>query len=215
MMQRTFPNRLRTLFSGTDSDTIKIYIDEISHDKTIQPANRPLVFHDKAEHCMKRLIKGCTLLNVESQSTNQTHPQIVLHLNDIHPLKMKLVTAEKLVADDYDKAYLFTKCAAESVVRLLYDAKLLFNDLVVFQAIRGGTSSNHFDIFSGKLRMTAKPLAQANTGNDTVSMVTAYVEEGKICIDLNKVTKQVQDDIMRVLSEAFNIANHATPRLKP
>jgi hypothetical protein len=201
-MLRSFSSKVSTLFSAPKRE-IKITIDEMSQQAGVPITHGIKGCHDKNDQCMHTLVASFAMESVGNDYSNKLTLQAVFYMHDTSQIECKLIFKEKLDKHEIDKDYLFAKCAAESLVRLLYNEKISQNQLVVFQAIRGSHVSNHFDLFSCKLKMNKSPVGESNTDNDVVSTVTAYVEEKKLCILFNKITPEEQERVKAIFGKLF------------
>lgn len=183
--------------------SIKIYIDEVSHDKYVEPTNRIKRFHDKNDQCMKAVVQDFAISETEQLGFKRNQFQVEFTIKDIRDLNIRYTCKDKIDYTALDNEYLVSKCVAESLVRILHKHKMVDNDLVIFEGRRGNTITDHFSLYTNRLHMTDKPQSEASTSNDLVSMVHAQLEEKKICILLNTVNEKVLADIRRIFSEQF------------
>lgn len=201
-MLRKLSSKTHTFFtSGSFSlSSIKIHIDEIIHDKYIEPTNRIKRFHDKNDQCMKAVVQDFAITETEQLGFKRNQYQVEFTLKDISNLNIRYTCKDKIDYTALDNHYLVSKCVAESLVKLLYQHKIVSNDLVIFEGKRGTSMTDHFSIYSNRLEMTSHPTSNASTSNDLVSMVHAQLEDNKIFILLNTVNSAVLDEIRKIFS---------------
>lgn len=204
-MLRKLSKKTHAFFSSgrLPSTHIKIYLDEVEHNKYIEPTDRIKAFHDKNDQCMHAIIEDFAITETDQIGFKRNQFQIEFHLKDMSELKVQIDTKEPMDVTMLDNEYLVCKCAAESLMKLLYQRKLISNDLISFEGSRGNHLTDQFSIHTTRLRMNNNSEGVLSTSNDLISVVQAKLLERKIFVLLNATNKNKLNEVCEVFAELF------------
>lgn len=202
-MLRSLSQQAQTLFSGNKNGHITIYIDHIIDEKYKPFTERVTEFHDKGQQCMHAVIESFCIEEAEQFSFQRKHLQATFHIKDLSGLELNIINKTKTPLENIDKEYLITKCAAESILRLLFAKKLINNEIIAFQAQRGNSITANFDIYTAKLHMVKKPKGDSCATNDLVATVNAKFTEHQIIIYFNYASSETIANVTEIFSKHF------------
>lgn len=167
-------------------------------------------YEDRDDACMKALIDSFSMHEADESWSGVNKSYALFTLKDTTQVELSYyIKPNFLRAYCKDDVYVMTKCAAESILRKLFSAKLLHNNTVAFSSTKNDSDQ---DAITTKLRMKMYATGEPDKENDTVSFVTAQLDVKEIRIYFNNLTAYQRIHIKDELSKSF-IDRTLAPRL--
>lgn len=163
-------------------------------------------WHDKDNECMKSIINSFYMGDIELHSGHHVGGmQIRFNLKCLDNIFVKIISQRENFSRE-DKDFILTKCAAESILKILYQEKCFKRDAVMFQS-----RDKAFNISTAILVMNPRTDQRYDVSlkGDVISNAYAYLEEGWLCIKLNEINSDQEKNIRKVLSSLFKEVNLA------
>lgn len=211
-MFERYSQQSSTLFA-TSKRHINVIVDKVLKNKFSDPSldktSTIAAFHDINDESMIYIIESFIMGDIIRSFFDKSGLQATFFLKDTSNIELNLITEVEIFDKSVNKEFILTKCAAESILKLLHREGLLDKQVILFQARRGNYFSNNLRLYTSLLNMIPSP-QQINPPNliatvdkDTVASVYAYLDENQITIFFNEMEPEKYEKIKSLFSNSF------------